>query len=528
LTVDDAATPPNIDAILVALVAALGEEKLIREPAALELLSSDVSGVRRADPLLAIQPHNPQDVMTAVRVTADLGLDLGIRGGGMSYTQGYTPRSEGSVLLDVSRLNRVEEINTEDGYAVVEAGCTWQQLDAALAPAGMQSVLRGPISGSVSTIGGAVSQAIPGNQEGLLGVEVITGDGKRVTAGGAGLSGPTAAFFPQYGPDLIGLFVGDCGSYGVKTRLWLRLVPRPAGIAFGSFAFDTLADLVGAMVRVSRLGGQLRCFGMDPLKSQTATQVDIGEGIKTLWRVVRAAPNLRAGLADALRIVRAGRNVMQDVRWSLHLTAESYAASGALAQMADARRICAEHGREIEASVPRALHARPYSIRGFVGLEGERWLPVHGIFPFSRAAVVVQHVEGFFAKHGELLESHDIRHSFILSAVSGSHWLIEPMFYWRDVLTPLHLAHLSPRNRTRFAGAAADETARATVFALRRKLADLFDELGGVHVQLGKFYGYRERVDPGAYELATALKDVLDPENRLNRGNLGWGEPPVS
>jgi D-lactate dehydrogenase (cytochrome) len=512
----------NRDDVLAALVAALGAQKVTTESATLALLASDVSGVAAAPPLVSVEPESVEDVMVAVRLTAELGLDLTIRGGGMSYTQGYSPRSDASVLLDLRRLNGIQEINTEDGYAIVESGCTWAQLDAALEPTGMCSVLHGPISGSVSTIGGAISQGLPGSFDGLLGLEVVTGRGTPVTAGGAGLTGQTAAFYPRFGPDLTGLFIGDCGAFGVKTRLWLRIVPRPAGIAFASFAFDTLADLVSAMVHVARLGGQFNFLGMDPIKSQSATQVSIREGMQTLWRVVRAAPTLPAGLAGALRIIRAGRHAMRDVPWSLHLTAKSYAESGAKAQIADAARICCERGWEIEASVPRALHARPYSIRGFLGLDGERWLPVHGIFPYSRAADVVQDVESFFQTHRDALDRHGIRHSFIVSAASASHWLIEPMFYWRDSLTPLHMAHLSSRNQDRFGGAAADEKARATVFELRRGLARLFKEHGAVHVQLGKYYDYQARMDAGAYELATALKEFMDPEYRLNAGNLGW------
>ena len=523
---EQASKPSNRASIEAALTAALGADKVVSSPDALAMLSSDVSGVTAARPRVSVAPDSVEDVIVVVRLTAEHGLDLVIRGGGMSYTQGYTPGTDGSILLDLQRLNRIHEINVEDGYALVDAGCTWDQLDAALASSGMCSVLLGPISGSVSTIGGAISQGMPGDSEGLLGLEVVTASGAQVITGGAGINGQAAAFSPRFGPDLTGLFVGDCGSFGVKTRLWLRIVPRPAGVAFASFAFDTLADMVTAMVRVSQMGGQLRAFGMDPLKSQSAAQVDVREGLRTLLRVVRAAPKLGAGIADAVRIVRAGRNVMRDVRWSLHLTAESYEATGARAQIADASRICRERGFEIEASVPRALHAKPYSIRGFLGLDGERWIPVHGIFGFSKAAVVVQQVEHFFAANKELLDSHGIRHSFIVSAVSASHWLIEPMFYWRDALTPLHMAHLSARNRTRFEASAADDEARAAVFALRRQLAGLFQQQGAVQVQLGKYYDYGGRMNTGAYELATALKQYVDPDCRMNPGNLGWDKRP--
>ncbi len=506
-------------ALLAALTDGLGARKIVTEPTITQLLSRDVSGVAGALPMAVIAPEDTADVVQAVRITGEFGLPLAIRGGGMSYTQGYKPDSEDVVLLDLRDLKDIE-INRTDGYVVVGAGCTWQSLAEALEPTGMRSVLRGPISGGVSTVGGAVSQAMPGSLDGLLGLEVVTADGTRLLTGGAVLGEQAAGFYRSYGPDVTGLFVGDCGVHGIKTRVWLRIVPKPAGVAFASFAFETMKDLVIAMIEVAQQGASIHALGMDPLKNQTATRVNTREGVATLWDVVRGAPTLMQGLTSAAAILRAGRDVVIDVQWSLHLTAEGYGQGSADKQIADARRICRRRGEEIQASIPRALHARPFSIRGFVGLDGERWLPVHGIFPYSKAELVVNQVQEFFAQHQKVLADQGIAHSFIISAVSSSHWLIEPMFYWPDALTPLHMAHLSPRNRARFGAAKDNAAAREAVFALRQALAERFAELGAAHVQLGRFYAYAARIDAGAAQLTTAIKRILDHQGRLNPGNL--------
>ena len=511
----------ELGAVRAALAERLAPQPVVSDPAELAVYCNDVSGLSAPEPLLVATPRSTDDVAAAVRAAAESDVALGVRGGGMSYTLGYAARSPDTLLLDLSQLDEIHEINTSDGYAAVGAGCTWQQLTDALKPLNMQSLLSGPISGSVSTIGGAISQGVPGDLHGLLGLEVITAQGERVITGAAGLA-DAGGFYRGFGPDLTGLFVGDCGVYGIKTRVWLRIVPRPDGVAFASFAFETLADMVQAMVSVARMGGAVRAFGMDPLKSQTAARVDAREGISTLWQVIKNAPTLGAGLASAARILRAGRNVMADVKWSLHLTTESFSQVDAVAQMDEARIICRRAGVEIEASVPEALYGKPFSIRGFVGLSGERWLPVHAIFPYDQADAVVSRVQSFFADHDDALTAHDIKHSYIVSAASASHWLIEPMFYWRDALTPLHLAHLSARNRERFGAAAENPAARNAVLECRRQLIELFAELGAVHLQLGKVYEYAGRMDPGAAAMAMAIKDVLDPRRRLNRGNLGF------
>ncbi len=76
----------------------------------------------------------------------------------MSYTGGYVPRSEASVLFDTRRLDRIIEINADDMYVTAEAGCTWAALYDALTPFRLRPPHFGPASGRLSTIGGSLSQ----------------------------------------------------------------------------------------------------------------------------------------------------------------------------------------------------------------------------------------------------------------------------------------------------------------------------------------------------------------------------------
>jgi len=186
----------------------------------------------------------------------------------------------------------------------------------------------------------------------------------------------------------------------------------------------------------------------------------------------------------------------------------------------DALRPCWRGAREIPPSVPTAMRARPYSIRGIVGIDGERWVPVHGIFPLSRAAQVVERIEALMAAHAGRLQAHGIEVSYI-AMTAGAAWLLEPMFYWRDELGPLHERVLGEKF-AKFRGAAADPAARAVVGELRAEVSALFDALGGVHAQLGKYYAFRARLQPDTWSALTGLKEALDPRRTLNPGNLGW------
>jgi D-lactate dehydrogenase (cytochrome) len=177
-------------------------------------------------------------------------------------------------------------------------------------------------------------------------------------------------------------------------------------------------------------------------------------------------------------------------------------------------------GAEVTPSVPIALRAKPYSIRGVVGIAGERWVPVHGLFPLSRAQEVVTAIQAYFAEHAPRLAAHGIDHSY-LTASTGAYWLLEPMFYWRDALTPLHARLLGDKFH-KFKDIPPNPEARAVVHAMRTEVAALFDGLGAVHAQIGKFYDFAGTVEPATYALLTDIKRLLDPHAVLNPGNFGW------
>ena len=65
--------------------------------------------------------------------------------------------------------------------------------------------------------------------------------------------------------------------------------------------------------------------------------------------------------------------------------------------------------------------------------------------------------------------------------------------------------------------------ARSAVDTLRNQVCDLFSEFGAVHYQIGKYYPYLATRTPAARELLQTLKELLDPDSRINPGQLGLG-----
>ncbi|MCC7425693.1 MAG: FAD-binding oxidoreductase [Alphaproteobacteria bacterium] len=507
------ATDPDL---LAALAAIVGPAHVATDEGARGLASSDL--FVWPEQVLAeavVRPGSTDEVAAVARLLAERRRAIVPRGAGMSYTGAVVPTSP-AIVLDLARLDRID-VHAADLYAVVGAGCSWARLAEALQPHGLRPAQINPISGAVSTVGGTAAQNIPGGSDGFIGATVVLADGT-IARTGAGARAGAAPFWRYHGPDLTGLFLGDCGAFGVKTELVLRLVPeRPAAMA--SFGFQTAEDMLAALVAIQTRGLVSRALAMDPLKNRDAKKMDTAEAVKTIGAVVAKAASVGQAIRDVAQMAR-GRSALDDVPWSLHLTAEAGTEAAAEAQIALARAVCLPKAREIEPVVPKALRAKPYSIRGFVGPDGERWVPVHGVLPLSRAQACFGALRAAIGAADPELDRAGISVSYLVSS-AGAYVTIEPMFYWRDALDPIHMQHLSERNRTRFGGAAPNEAARTLIRRLRRDLVAVMDAHDAVHAQIGRFYDFANVMDTGSRNLVERIKAALDPEGRMNPGSLG-------
>ena len=495
---------------LARLRALLGEDGVRTDAAALALAAADIlPGPDAVPPDLVLRPGSTEQAAACMRVLAEAGTAVVPRGAGLSYTGGVVP-SRAGVVIDTARLDFVIVV-ADDLYAVVGAGCTWEKLAAALKPHGLRPAPAPPISGSHSTIGGAAAQGITGS-EGFIGVAAVLADGSVIRTGTWTTPGGVP-FWRHYGPDLTGLFIGDCGAFGLKTEIVLRLLP-PAQRHFASFGFDQ-GPQVAACIATLQRGPGGKALAFDRAKAQDAGgAMPLGEGLRTAAAVAGQARTIGRAFKDVLALARA-KGELAEAPWSLHLTAEAATGAMADAQLHAMRQVCQDAGgTEIPPAVPLALDARPFSVRGLVGQDGERWVPVHGNLPLSAAAPCLEAALAYLSSRSEALHQHGIRVNWLLLSL-GAHLTMEPMFYWRDALDPLHMHYLSDRNRARFGNFTENPAARAYVCELRVALRDLLDLHGATHNQLGRFYV------PPQGGMLRRLKAALDPESRMNPGVMG-------
>ncbi|MFZ4603262.1 MAG: FAD-binding oxidoreductase [Caulobacterales bacterium] len=513
----------NLGALLRDIV---GDAHVRDDEPAKDLFGADIYA-RGARPAFVVAPGGADEAAQVIAAATSAGAPVLPRGAGMSYTGGYVGAAEGAVLLDLRRLNRIIAIDAENMVVHVEAGATWADLHAALAPKGLRTPFWGPLSGLTSTIGGGLSQnnALLGgtlygpSTESAVALKVALADGRVIRTGGG-----DPAFFRHFGPDLTGLFLGDCGAFGVKLEATLRLIRAPAHEGWSSFAFADRASCAAALSEISRASLASEAFAFDPrLARVRMKRASLMADAASLAKVVGAQKSLVAGLKEGARVVLAGRSFIADDAHSAHFVAEGRSRAAVEADLAEIAQIAkAFGGAEIENTIPKVIRAQPFTpLNNILGPTGERWVPVHGIVPHSAASQVWNAIEALFETMSGPFADHGIETGYLTTTLSTNGFLIEPVFYWPDERFAVHDATVDPAMLSRMTTRAANPAARAVVADARARVIDIFTKAGACHFQVGRAYPYTATRTPDTYSMLVALKAALDPQNLMNPGVLG-------
>ena len=111
----------NVEPLIKTLQAVIGPDHVITDRAERTFYSTDV--FFEGNPAdVVVQPGSKEELARAVAEATRIGHAVVPRGGGMSYSAGYVPERQASMIVDTRRLNRIVEINAEDMYVTVECG----------------------------------------------------------------------------------------------------------------------------------------------------------------------------------------------------------------------------------------------------------------------------------------------------------------------------------------------------------------------------------------------------------------------
>jgi D-lactate dehydrogenase (cytochrome) len=240
----------HVDAAIAELKAMLGD-RLSTAHAVREQHGKDISYHEAPLPDAVVFAESAEEVQKIVRICSRHGTPIIPFGTGTSL-EGHISAPNGGISLDVSRMNKVLQVNEADLDVVVQPGVTRKQLNEYIRATGLFF----PIDpGADASIGGMASTRASGTnavrygtmRENVLAMQVVTPDGRLMRLGRR--SRKSSA-----GYDMVKLFVGSEGTLGVITEITLRLYGIPESMVAATCAFDSLEGAVNTVIQTIQSG----------------------------------------------------------------------------------------------------------------------------------------------------------------------------------------------------------------------------------------------------------------------------------
>lgn len=515
--------------VLEKLSAAVGSDYVLTGESDRKFYAMDVYNFRQL-PVAVVQPGTVQEIQEIAKIAAAADLALVPRGGGASYTDAYLPDREQSLLIDTERLKHIVEINEQDMYVTVEPGVTWAELAKALAEQGLRTPFWGPFSGLKATVGGSTSQnsvslgsgAYGISADSILSFEIVLANGEILRTGSDSIANGKP-FFRWYGPDMTGLFTGDAGTLGIKAGITLRLIRKPTQKMACSFGFESFDAMAAGMIAAAREGVASDNFGLDPkLQQGQLGSTSTTDALHAALAVYKTARNPLDGAVQLGKMALAGKRFLKGFDFSAHFGAEGYSRAEVAAKLAIVRKAVAEHGTEIANTIPTVLMAMPFiPLYPILGPRGQRWVPMHGILPFSRVAKFHKELRRLYETYAERMLDCKVEKAGMFTTISTNGFLYEPVFYWEDDRTIFHDRYLPKDYLDSLPEYPPNLAGRELVAEMKQKIQEIFSSVGAVHMQIGKTYPYMAHRRPEASRLLKDVKHSLDPDGRMNPGGLG-------
>lgn len=255
----DASGGPETENLRETLRAIVGDAGLLADADAIAPLLKEPRGLYSGAATIVVRPGSTEEVAAVVKACIAAGVAITPQGGNTGLCGGATPN--GQVLLSLSRMNRIRDLDPLDYTVTLEAGCILENIQNAaedadrLFPLSLGAEGSCQIGGNLSTNAGGINTLRYGNARDLvLGLEVVLPDGqiwnnlKRLRKDNTGY-------------DLKHLFIGGEGTLGIITAATCKLFPRPREEVS---AFVAVRDVAGVIDLLSRLrlatGDQISAF----------------------------------------------------------------------------------------------------------------------------------------------------------------------------------------------------------------------------------------------------------------------------
>jgi len=243
-------------AIISTLEDIVGSENVTDKNLDLIGYSRTMSSYPSRSPDIVVLPETAEQVSEIMRLANRTRTPVTVRAGGTSGANAIA--REGGIIIDLSKMNKILEINEEMMTITVQGGCSVYKAFKQLAKAGLELTLRpefGPgvtMGAWINTLGSGEGMGFYGRlPQNITGIKVVLPSGEIVQTGAGSFTncGPYTRYATM-GADLMGLFMGSFGSLGVVVEITHRIVPQFESMDFVTFGFEDLELLVKTSRRI--------------------------------------------------------------------------------------------------------------------------------------------------------------------------------------------------------------------------------------------------------------------------------------
>ena len=296
---------PTLDKLTENLQAVVGRANVLT--AADELLVYECDGLpqHKHRPRAVVFPSTTEETSEVMRVLAQAGVPFTPRGAGTGLSGGALALNQG-VVIELARMRKILQIDEANRLAVVQPGVVNLHVSRAVASLSLHYV-PDPSSQPTCTIGGNIAESAGGvhclkygtTTDHVLGLRVVLAGGEVVDLGGAGRELP--------GYDLLGVFVGSEGTFGVVTEATLRLVPIPPTVRtmLAEFAeVNAASHAVSAIIASGVMPAALEMMDREIIRAVEASVFAAGLPLDVGAALLIELDGIEAGIDDEAERVK--------------------------------------------------------------------------------------------------------------------------------------------------------------------------------------------------------------------------------
>src|SRR5512136_1497151 len=227
--------------LIDSLIKTVGKAGVLYTPEDLAVYSYDGT-FAEGQPDVIVLPETTEQVSRIVKLAAEQRVPLVPRGMGSGLAAGSIPATHGGIVICLTRMDRILEIDTENATVRAEAGAVTADLQSAVEKEGLfyppdpSSIRHSTIGGNIACNAGGphcLKYGVTGDY--VLGLKVVLADGRILQTGGKPIK-------DVVGYDLKALFTGSEGTLGVITEALLRLIARPVYTRTALIEFNSITE----------------------------------------------------------------------------------------------------------------------------------------------------------------------------------------------------------------------------------------------------------------------------------------------